>query len=275
MQLQFDCDDGVPASEVDARRCLDASRDAVVALDPNGRVVVWTAGAQRMYGWRPEEVIGRPLPWPTADGRASEHRQLHDLARQGVVMGVIEIATPRRNGSVAIVEVSTDPIRDHDGTLVGTCAIHRDISVRSTGTVSPAIGRFEIDLTADDAGPDPALAFDVLCEEYGLDALERDLVALLLTGHRIPEMARALYRSQGTVRNRLSLLYRKVGVRGQIELLDLLHDRLGPAAPIAGSEAIRAARPTARRAIADSDLGPYRRDAWSADAGAGGRATVA
>lgn len=274
MQLRLDGDAVTTSAEFDARRCLDASRDAVIALDPRGAVVVWSAGAQRMYGWRPEEVIGRPLPWPTADGRASEHRQLHDLARQGVVMGAIEVATPRRNGSVAVVEVSTDPIRDDDGTLVGTCAIHRDISVRRTKTASPAISWFEIDLTADGAGPDPALAFDALCEEYGLDALERDLVALLLTGHRIPEMARALYRSQGTVRNRLSLLYRKAGVRWQLELLDLLHDRLGPAAPI-GAGAIGTASRSPRGMTDDADLGPYRRDGRTADAGAGGRAIVA
>jgi len=45
-------------------------------------------------------------------------------------------------------------------------------------------------------------------------------------------MARTLGRSPGTIRNRLSLLYRRFGVRGQAELLDVLHTELGDAIAI-------------------------------------------
>jgi len=269
MQLQFGSDGEDRSTGIDAATCLDASRDAAIALDAAGRVVVWSAGAQRMFGWSAAEVIGGPLPWPTEDGRATEHRELHDLARRGVVMGVVEVATPRRNGSETLVEVSTDPVRDDAGRIVGTCAIHRDVTVRAQGRP------FDIDLTVDDPPSGPPLGFDVVCDEYRLDALERDLVALLLTGHRIPEMARALRRSQGTVRNRLSALYRKVGVHGQIELLDQLHDRLGRVAPVAAAYAPGSALGSAPRMTDESDLGPYGRDAWTGDADRGGRATVA
>jgi len=274
MQLQFECGDESSRTDVGAQQCLDASRDAVVALDADGRIVVWSAGAQRMYGWRPEEMLGRQLPWPTADGRAVEHRQLHDLARDGVVVGAVEVATPRRGGSVTVVEVSTDAVRDGSGAVIGTCAIHRAITPRGAGRSVGAPVEVDVDPTADGAPPRPSGGFDELCDEFRLDALERDLVALLLTGHRIPEMARALHRSPGTIRNRLSLLYRKVGVGGQIELLDRLHGRLGQVAPVDGDGPHLPFAP-ARRMTDESDLGPYGRDARWADDGRGGRTTVA
>lgn len=274
MQLQFECGDESSRTDVGAQQCLDASRDAVVALDADGRIVVWSAGAQRMYGWRPEEMLGRQLPWPTADGRAVEHRQLHDLARDGVVVGAVEVATPRRGGSVTVVEVSTDAVRDGSGAVIGTCAIHRDVTGRASAPVLPTSAGPDVDRSVGGAGPDAALCFDVLCREYRLDVLERDLVALLLTGHRIPEMARALHRSPGTIRNRLSLLYRKFGVGGQIELLDRLHGRLGRVTPIGGDGHDGPFAP-ARRMTDESDLGPYGRDAQWADDGRGGRTTVA
>lgn len=269
MQLHFESDGEDHNADIDAARCLDASRDAAIALDAAGRVVVWSAGAERMYGWSSAEVIGGPLPWPTGDGRAIEHRQLHDLARQGVVMGAVEVVTPRRNGSETVVEVSADPVRDETGRIVGTCAIHRDVAARSPGR------GIDIDLTVDDVASEPPLGFDAFCREYRLDALERDLVALLLTGNRIPEMARAVHRSQGTVRNRMSALYRKVGVHGQIELLDQLRLCLGRVAPVASRDAPLGTAGSSPRVTDESDLGPYGRDAWAGHGDHGGRVIVA
>ncbi len=54
---------------------------------------------------------------------------------------------------------------------------------------------------------------------------ERDIVERLLSGDRVPTIARQLYLSQSTVRNRLSAVYRKLGVNSQQELIDLWRRR--------------------------------------------------
>ena len=215
---------------LDERTCIDSARDALIALDAAGDVVVWSAAAERMYGWPADEVIGRPLPWRDGERRGSEHRQLHELARRGVVVGAVPVETSRRNGSTVIAEVSIDPVRAADGRTIGTCSIHRDITMRTPAFAVPERTP-ELDLVgaerAETVGAAPG--FDGLCVRHGLSEFDRDLVALLLTGHRIPAIARALGRSPGTIRNRLSLLYRRFGVRGQAELLDDLHAELGDA----------------------------------------------
>lgn len=218
---------------LDERTCIDSARDALVALDAQGDVVVWSAAAERMYGWAADEVIGQPLPWRDGERLGAEHRQLHDLARRGVVVGAVPVETSRRNGSTVVAEVSIDPIRDADGRIIGTCSIHRDVTTRSA-PVEFADRTVELDLAEAERieATEAAPGFDDVCARHRLSEFERDLVALLLTGHRIPAMARTLGRSTGTIRNRLSLLYRRFGVRGQAELLDVLHAELGEAISI-------------------------------------------
>jgi PAS domain S-box-containing protein len=233
MHTREDSDIAVGDRPLDERTCVDSARDALVALDAAGHVVVWSAAAERMYGWPASEVIGRPLPWRDGEHRGAEHLQLHELARRGVVVGAVPVETSRRNGSTVVAEVSIDPVRAADGHIIGTCSIHRDITMR-TPSIPIADRTEDLDLVgaeqAEAAGAAPG--FDGLCARRGLSEFDRDLVALLLTGHRIPAIARTLGRSPGTIRNRLSLLYRRFGVRGQAELLDELHAELGDAISI-------------------------------------------
>jgi DNA-binding CsgD family transcriptional regulator len=57
-----------------------------------------------------------------------------------------------------------------------------------------------------------------------LSARQREIIARLLRGERVPTIAKGLYLSASTVRNHLSTIYRKVGVNSQIELLELLQN---------------------------------------------------
>lgn len=233
MRMQWDDGTSTQDLPLDERTCVDSARDALIALDAHGDVVVWSAAAQRMYGWTADDVLGQPLPWRDGEYRGAELRQLHDLARRGVVVGAVPVETSRRNGSTVVAEVSIDPIRDAAGRIIGTCSIHRDVTLRA---VPVEFADRTVDLDLADAerieAAEGAPGFDGLCARHELSEFERDLVALLLTGHRIPAMARTLGRSAGTIRNRLSLLYRRFGVRGQAELLDVLHAELGDAIAI-------------------------------------------
>ena len=53
---------------------------------------------------------------------------------------------------------------------------------------------------------------------------EAQVVRLLLTGHRVPQIARQLYLTQSTIRNHLSMVFRKLGVNSQQELTLLFHE---------------------------------------------------
>jgi len=75
---------------------------------------------------------------------------------------------------------------------------------------------------------------------------EAQVVRLLLSGHRVPRIARQLHLSASTIRNHLSMVYRKLGVNSQQELILLFHgfwhDERTPPAPL-GGEVLRQPRP--------------------------------
>ena len=61
-----------------------------------------------------------------------------------------------------------------------------------------------------------------------LSPRQREIVSRLLAGERVTEIARALYLSPSTVRNHLTVVFRKFGVHSQIELLSVLRDSPSP-----------------------------------------------
>ncbi len=107
---------------------VQSSHDAIIGKDLNGTITSWNPGAQRLYGYRPEEVIGRHGSLlPTADSRAAEATLLaHITAGEHVEM--VRTRRSHKNGSVLHVSLSLSPIVDDNGTIVGISSASRDIS---------------------------------------------------------------------------------------------------------------------------------------------------
>jgi diguanylate cyclase (GGDEF)-like protein/PAS domain S-box-containing protein len=107
---------------------VQSTDDAVLTTTPDGRITSWNPGAERLYGWPVEEVLGRHVSvvWVTEDLPA-------DLT--ALPTGSIERRQKRRDGSLfdALVTVST--IRGADGRATGIAAISRDITGRKRAEV--------------------------------------------------------------------------------------------------------------------------------------------
>ena len=74
--------DSLRQSEEVLRTLIDSAPIAIVGLDLHGKVeVVWSRGAEQMFGWRAEEVMGKLLP-TVAEHNLSEFRGLHDQVLQ-------------------------------------------------------------------------------------------------------------------------------------------------------------------------------------------------
>ncbi len=105
---------------------IDASPVAIVELDRNNRVQLWNPAAERIYGWPPEEVLGRPHPaslepgWPaiqpTANGQGHPVR--------------VELRQHRRDGTPIDVELSTAPLQTPGGEPAGVIGVAADITER-------------------------------------------------------------------------------------------------------------------------------------------------
>ncbi len=102
---------------------------AIYMLDPSGRLTNWNVGAQRIKGYRPEEVIGQHFSmfYTPEDREAGEpQRALATAAREGKFEN--KAWRLRKDGTRFLAHVVVDPIWGETGTLLGFAKITRDIT---------------------------------------------------------------------------------------------------------------------------------------------------
>ena len=110
-------------------RVVESTNDAVITVDLGGTITSWNAGAERLYGYTAEEMIGAPQV-------AARHTQCRDSDAEALMPRlmagehVIERARPRRrrDGSRIYVDLSAAPLRDESGQVIGATSIARDVT---------------------------------------------------------------------------------------------------------------------------------------------------
>jgi PAS domain S-box-containing protein len=109
---------------------LDNTEDAIVAVDARWFVTVWNAGAERLYGWTAEEVLGRHTLEVARLEMSHEQRAEARLtvAEQGRWRA--EVVAYRKDGAPVWVEVINVALRGAHGEITGYLGIHRDVGER-------------------------------------------------------------------------------------------------------------------------------------------------
>jgi PAS domain S-box-containing protein len=121
------------ASEARARAIIDTAMDAVLLMDCDGKITGWNLAAERIFGWKQEEVLGTDLANCIIPERLREaHRRGHAHLKatgQGPVLGRrLELPALRRDGTEFPAELFINPLPEaHGDTFVGYI---RDISQR-------------------------------------------------------------------------------------------------------------------------------------------------
>jgi len=106
------------------------SDDAIITKDLDGTITSWNAAAVRMFGYAPEEIIGRSiLTLIPPELHQEEHRILAKL-RSGERIDHFETVRLRKNGSRINVSLVVSPLKDEEGNVVGASKIARDIGDR-------------------------------------------------------------------------------------------------------------------------------------------------
>ncbi|MCA1814625.1 MAG: PAS domain S-box protein, partial [Halobacteriales archaeon] len=117
-------------SEERFRALVDGVRDyAIYMLDAKGRVVSWNMGAERMKGYRPEEVLGQHFSLFFPEDLRARHapeRELEQAAREGRFEE--ENWRVRKDGTRFWANVVLTPLRDSTGRLVGYAKVTRDLT---------------------------------------------------------------------------------------------------------------------------------------------------
>ena len=107
---------------------VEYSNDAVFSRRLDGTIESWNAAADRIFGFRADEVIGRGTDLLLPRGLRDEFRQLLARIRRGEVVQHFETQRRRKGGEVIHVSLTLSPIRDADQRLIGFSTIARDIT---------------------------------------------------------------------------------------------------------------------------------------------------
>jgi len=120
--------EGTPVTN--AAPYVGAADDAVVGLSPEGTITYWSPGAQRLYGYSPEEAMGRPLTALVPPERFAEERRTLEKVLKGERVPASDTERRRKDGSTVDVSRALLPVTGSDGAVSGAAEVARDITVR-------------------------------------------------------------------------------------------------------------------------------------------------
>ena len=104
--------------------------DAIVGKTLDGIIVSWNAGAERMYGYTADEMIGRSVSILIPSYRPNELPGIFEKIKRGEGVDGFETVRMRKDGTRVEVSLTISPIRDATGQIVGASAVARDITRR-------------------------------------------------------------------------------------------------------------------------------------------------
>jgi PAS domain S-box-containing protein len=142
-------EEALRSSEGRFRAVTDAAVDAIVSADSYGRLLSWNSGAERMFGWRAEEVVGRPLTVIIPERLRGLHEEGIARVRQSghskLAGSVVELVGLRRDGSEFPVELSIGAWSGPDG--LAFSGVIRDITERKQAEAALAATNRELERT--------------------------------------------------------------------------------------------------------------------------------
>jgi PAS domain S-box-containing protein len=107
---------------------VESSEDAILTKDLEGIITSWNNAATRIFGYRAEEVIGKPIAILIPQNRQNEEAGILARIRRGERIDHYETVRQRKDGTLIDISLSVSPLRDAHGTLIGATKIVRDIT---------------------------------------------------------------------------------------------------------------------------------------------------
>jgi PAS domain S-box-containing protein len=107
---------------------VEFSDDAIISKDLNGVISSWNKGAERIFGYLPHEVIGKPVTIMIPPDRLDEEAVILARLRRGEHIDHYETIRRRKDGTPVEISLCISPINDDSGKIVGASKIARDIT---------------------------------------------------------------------------------------------------------------------------------------------------
>ena len=118
---------------------VESSDDAIVSKDLNGVIINWNQGAERIFGYTAEEVVGKPITILIPPDRHDEEPSILERIRRGERVEHFETVRMRKHGSRVDISLTISPVKNAEGKIIGASKIARDITERKRSEAQIAI----------------------------------------------------------------------------------------------------------------------------------------
>ncbi len=109
---------------------VQSSDDAIVSKDLNGIVTSWNPAAERIFGWREDEIVGRSIMLIIPPERRHEEDDVLARVRRGDRVDHFQTQRVRKDGKLIHISLTVSPVKDSNGRTIGASKVARDITSR-------------------------------------------------------------------------------------------------------------------------------------------------
>jgi PAS domain S-box-containing protein len=232
---------------------VDSSQDAIIGKNLDGIVTHWNKGAENIYGYLAQEMIGRPIATLAPPDRADEITAILQKIRNGERVEYFESVRVTKDKRRLNVSISVSPIYDEEGKVVGASTIARDITAQKKvedqlrqSQKMEAVGRLAGGVAHDFNN---LLGIVTACSELLRSKVDADAVEY------IDNIREASKRGAALTRQLLSFSRRQPVQRQVLDLNDRLKDVSKLLKPLMGDDVEIVLSPRPGAAIVEADPG--------------------
>ncbi len=109
---------------------VESSHDAIISKTLEGIITSWNRGAEQIYGYRSDEVIGQHMSMLLPTELHHEEEEILKRLKRGESIPTFETRRVRKDGEIIDAAISSSPILDASGDIIGASSIARDITER-------------------------------------------------------------------------------------------------------------------------------------------------
>jgi PAS domain S-box-containing protein len=115
---------------------VESSADAIIGNTLDGVITSWNAGAEHMFGYSHDEIVGRNVSLLMPPDRADELRAILERVQHGGRVEQLETRRRCKDGRILDVSISVSPVRDARGAVVGASTVSRDFTERNRAQIT-------------------------------------------------------------------------------------------------------------------------------------------
>lgn len=192
---------------------VQSSDDAIISTSLDGTVLSWNSGAETLFGYTAEEVMGQHSTLLMPPEQALEEQHILAQLRQGEAVKNLETIRRHQAGHLIDIALTISPIKDTNGTVIGIAKIARDITHRkqverelqtTTSRLITLINSLQAGILVEDDNHCVVLANQQFCNLFQLDTPPENLIGQ--ERRHVDEQVRSLFLNPEQVFERIESL---------------------------------------------------------------------